>query len=345
MSRLFKTCGPITFESILLFALCVFCVTPASAQTDQIPDVPEGYVVIDGDEVFPVSLLNSAYQLNTWPDGLVPFEFDANVTAANQTNMLNAMAVLQGVANVNFQQCAQNVCIGPNYVHIQNSTVNNSLVGMSGPGAVINITSWNFQFIIVHELMHCLGILHEHQRPDRDTYLLINNNNVSGTLCQGGCLGQFTLQNGTGVSRSLTYDFGSVMHYGQCAFSINPNCPVVSGAFPDGGITIAVKAPFTATWQGAIGQRTQLSALDQAIVSFLYPQPHWLFLDCFYTGINGFSNGTFSRPYTDFATAENNTPPGGTIWILSNCSFQAIGIHNKQITVRTAPGVSAILGD
>src|SRR5262249_30242618 len=154
-----------------------------SAQSTQIPN---GYTLVDGDMLLPTRLVESllkqpsnrlvspraSYATNWWPNGIVPFEFDANcgvgsttcVTLANQTAMVSAMGVLQNAANVAFQQCANNTCAG-NSVHIQNSTTgNNSQVGVQGGKQIINIISWNSQFIMVHELLHCLGLFHEHQR-------------------------------------------------------------------------------------------------------------------------------------------------------------------------------------
>jgi hypothetical protein len=327
---------------ILVF-LCPAAAPLASGQTGQSREIPEGYMIIDGDILMPISLVEAlrqrppnspeaTIQTNFWPSGIVPFEFDGNVTTTNQTAMINAMAVLEGVANVDFQQCAGNNCSG-NYAHVQSSTVNSSPVGMSGGQQVINIVSWGTQFIIVHELLHCLGFWHEHQRPDRDNFVQINCGNV-----QGGCNGSTFSVNFPIVSAATAYgyyDFDSVMHYGQCTFAAN-TCPP--------NVTITVLPPNNAQWQGAIGQRTHLSALDQATVSFIYPYADWRFLDTSYNGSNGSPNGSFLRPYVTFAQAMTNTPVGGTIWLLRTQNIPAVGIHNKQITIRAAPGVIGTLG-
>jgi hypothetical protein len=31
---------------------------------------------------------------------------------------------------------------------------------------------------VVHELVHTIGLMHEHQRPDRDEYISLNTNNI-----------------------------------------------------------------------------------------------------------------------------------------------------------------------
>jgi len=153
------------------------------------------------------------------------------------------------------------------------------------------------------------------------------------------------------------YDFDSVMHYSQCAVTRNdgtvkdgngfpvPACPAVSSVFPDGGITLLVKEPYNIQWQNVIGQRSHLSELDKANVSFLYPFPDWRFLDVTYGGERGQPNGSFHRPYTSFAEAVANTPEGGTIWLLRTQTIPAVGIYDKSISVKAAPGVEAILGD
>ena len=208
------------------------------------------------------------------------------------------MQVLESAANVDFRECPGNSCegnLGFNFVTVRDSTndttagsgnacvgasANNSPVGRQGGVQIINIVSWTgaaSQFIIVHELMHTLGIFHEQSRPDRDTYVDVASlcANVTGGCASATYLGNFPIDNN--ATAYGYYDFDSVMQYGQCSFSRNTNCPATSTAFPDGGVTIRVKAPFNTQtspdgvqWPAAIGQRRRLSALDRLTVSFLY---------------------------------------------------------------------------
>jgi hypothetical protein len=374
----------------LLFYLLILASSSfrvVNGQKEQQVERPGGatdkYVIIEGDiQVSPSfyqELVRAArspqsapikFPTKLWPNGIIPFQFETTcaptsncagalpsgcVSAANQTAMLNAMAVLEAVANVDFQQCANNICSG-NFVRIRDTTndttvgdhnvcvadaANNSWVGVQGGMQDINIVSWGRQFVIVHELLHCLGFIHEQSRPDRDHYVEPVCENV-----EGGCDGD-KYKNNFRIKSDATsygyYDFDSVMHYGQCSFSVHSTCPNVNAQVPDGGITLRVTAPY-AQWQNLIGQRNHLSALDRASVSFLYPASDWRFLDTTYTGGYGSPNGSFYRPYTSFAEAVANTPEGGTIWLLRTQAIPAVGTYGKQITVKAAPGVDAILG-
>lgn len=311
----------------------------------------------------------ASFNTRLWPNGIVPFQFQTNcaatstcanapqsgcVSAGNQTAMFGAMGEVQRGTNISFRQCADNNCGGAAHILIRDSTNdttagannvcvnasrNNSAVGRQGGAQTINITSWtgpNSMWIIAHELMHALGIYHEQGRPDRDTYVDVARfcNNV-----QGGCLSSTYLNNfpiDNGATAYGYYDFDSVMHYGQCSFSINPNCPTTNATFPDGGITIQVREPYRTQWQGAIGQLTHLSELDRLIVSFLYPQPDWRFVDGTYGGQGGKSNGAFLRPYQSLADGISATPVGGVLWIQPGGYFA--NSLTKSITLRAPLG-------
>ena len=207
----------------------------------------------------------------------------------------------------------------------------------------INIVSWGTQFIIVHELLHSLGLFHEQSRPDRDTYVDVASlcNNV-----QGGCMSSTYLNNFPINPRATAYgyyDFDSVMHYGQCSFSRNPNCPTTSTAFPDGGITVRVKAPYNTdpqNWQANIGQRMRLSELDRLTVSLLYPRPNWRFVDG--SSPARPANGTFLLPYTSLQVGIDATPAGGVLWIQPG-SYRAPRTITKSITLRAPLGGVTLL--
>lgn len=405
MKNNLETSTQISFSLLVLFALCLFAApvnsqnkTPKGTTLKEENlgrQIPEGYSLIDGDMMMPTWFVESilrrdgnqesvapeaTYRTNLWTGGIVWFEFEDQcqptstctnapasgcVSTANQTIMLNQMAVIEAVANVDFRQCPNNFCDGvTNHIRIRDSTndtitagtsnacVNNSRnssqVGMVGfefnREQILNLVDWNTpgsEFIPVHELMHALGFYHEHTRPDRNNFVSISCNNV-----QGGCNG--TIFNSNFVIPSDArpygaYDFDSVMHYGQCAFSTSTNCPT------GGTQTITVLAP-NQSWQTLIGQRTRLSELDRAMISFLYPQENWRFLDCTYNLGNGVSNGSIHRPYTTISDALANTPSGGTLWISGPCppfpsgNYLPFPLNGNQITIRTAPNVTARFG-
>ena len=94
-------------------------------------------------------------------------------------------------------------------------------VGMAGGQQFIG-GSINCSFTgICHEIGHAIGLLHEHQRPDRNSYVVLNTANADKPFL----LGNFDLFADNFQTIGL-YDYASVMHYPAFSFTKN-NLPVL----------------------------------------------------------------------------------------------------------------------
>lgn len=149
-----------------------------------------------------------------WPSGNVYYTFDPSVSASNKKAFLDATVEWATFANLHFiQRVAQ-----ANYLLVTNNASlggGNSFVGMVGGAQLFQIgsSSWN-RGTLVHELGHALGLVHEHQRSDRDSFVTIVTTNILI-----GHLADFVKL--TDSQNKSTYDFLSVMHYARDAFSTN----------------------------------------------------------------------------------------------------------------------------
>jgi hypothetical protein len=107
---------------------------------------------------------------------------------------------------------------------------------------------------ICHEMGHSFGLEHEHQRPDRDAYIdVLEENIVSGN--------EHLFEIAAATTVFGPYDFESVMHYGRDVVSVQP------GVLD----TIQVKAGF-AKYQARLGNQA-LSPGDRALMALLYGPP------------------------------------------------------------------------
>ncbi len=306
-------------------------VDPTDPFSPYIFSLPEGYELIEGDVVMPagrVGALSTYGDVSYWPGGIVPYQFDSNVTAANQTAMRAAMDEWEAVADIHFV-----VRDGDsNYIHIQNSTQNSSSVGMVTGKQYVNIYNWGWRFIMAHELAHTLGFWHEQSRSDRDTYVTIEWDRI-----EDGKSGNFDKHNA--ASHYGPYDFDSVMHYGQCSFSTCGSCE----SDLSNCRTITVKSPWATQWQNVIGQRNHLSDYDILAMSFVYPEDHWRFINKSSTSI--FQFGSFFFPFKTFngAVSSSLVPSGAEVFIEPGLYSEG-GTYTKAMTLH-APQGGVTIGD
>ena len=81
---------------------------------------------------------------------------------------------------------------------------------------------------LLHEIMHALGFLHEHQRPDRDNHIMIEKKTIENDQelikINYGIKKIVEKYNTTKIYYDSAYDFCSVMHYGHLLSNITEKC-------------------------------------------------------------------------------------------------------------------------
>ncbi|XP_033106654.1 fibrillin-1-like [Anneissia japonica] len=107
--------------------------------------------------------------------------------------------------------------------------------------------------VVLHEIAHAIGLLHEHTRSDRNDYVTINVDNI-----QDGMETNFELRTFV-TDTEVPYNLGSIMHYGPYTFSQVPNNRDY--------LTIE---PHDLEQLTAMGSQSKLSHLDSLYVNKLY---------------------------------------------------------------------------
>ena len=209
----------------------------------------EQKTVVFDDMIFSIEdLLKSGFDGTPWTDGVISYEYAPGTTAYHQQQWLAATRIWSEHADLHFVRREGK----DNYLIVTDADFNRSWVGMRGGSQEIWIYNWNSPYIIAHEIGHALGLWHEQQRPDRTTYVDVHMENVQdeyGAVNYG--IYPSTVTYGP-------YDFDSLMHYGQCAFSID--CPPGTSCNCT-NVTMTALPP-NEHWQDLMGQRDHLSTLD-----------------------------------------------------------------------------------
>uniref|UniRef100_A0A0K0EUD0 Metalloendopeptidase n=1 Tax=Strongyloides venezuelensis TaxID=75913 RepID=A0A0K0EUD0_STRVS len=115
----------------------------------------------------------------------------------------------------------------------------------------------NKKGVILHELGHALGLLHEHCRTDRDDYITVKEENIVN-----GEKVNFEIQNHSAYTNfSIHYDYSSIMHYGQYDFAnwniFNPWLSVL-------------ESKLNIIYNKMMGQRLKMTFNDYKKLNFAY---------------------------------------------------------------------------
>lgn len=197
---------------------------------------------------------NKSYR---WHNGIVPFVISTDFpeNSKGRIEILTAINEINTRTNVTFVEYTNQ----PNYVvFVYDEKWCTSWVGMLGGRQEIRCAiGKNFKAgSLIHEILHCLGFYHEHQRPDRDNYISVNTGNIKNN-------NDFLKLNASIVYMIGEYDYSSIMHYPRRISNKN----LVNDTNKD-----TIEPIKTLPLETLLGQRGALSSADVLGINTLYPQ-------------------------------------------------------------------------
>ncbi|XP_054712973.1 astacin-like metalloprotease toxin 5 [Uloborus diversus] len=154
-----------------------------------------------------------------WTNKIVPYVIDWSLSSSSNL-IRQSMEAYHQTTCVKFVPRTNQ----RNYIKIFSGQGCYSYIGMLNQGAqeVSLGRGCVYKGTIIHELGHALGFWHEQNRSDRDNYLTIYWNNI-----QNGMSNQFHLMKPSDNILYTPFDYGSIMIYGNYAFSRDGRSPTM----------------------------------------------------------------------------------------------------------------------
>ncbi|XP_019960584.2 hatching enzyme 1.2-like isoform X1 [Paralichthys olivaceus] len=211
---------------------------PQRVSSETLEELQEDLIVQEGDILMPEDR-NAVESL--WQDAMVPYSISYEL-ADRESNIDAAFTMISNFTCIRFKKHTTEL----NYLNIKDGRGCASYVGCRGGAQALYYGRSCSEGNLCHELVHALGLHHEHTRWDRDQYVSVQWQSI-----MPGRQNNFKVKHGDTLN--LPYDVNSIMHYGWYFFS------------QDGGPTLLPK-----TGGEHMGQRAHLSQLDIQKLNSLY---------------------------------------------------------------------------
>lgn len=140
-----------------------------------------------------------------WKAGVIYYDvpLDTAFTVAQQRLLIDAMRTIESETNLRFKTATR----GDRIRFVKSNSSCSSRLGRVGGRQDIKLTNSCFNGTdrigsVMHEILHAAGMIHEHQRPDRNSWVRVSGDKNA-------------VRNTYSTETRTPYDYGSIMHYPQ----------------------------------------------------------------------------------------------------------------------------------
>ncbi|KAK3590316.1 hypothetical protein CHS0354_027619 [Potamilus streckersoni] len=240
-----------------------------------------------------------------WTNREIPYRFyRGHFDQRDQYMIRQAMTEWERYTCLRFREATSS---DTNVVVFRNGYGCYSQLGMAGGEQVVSLSSngCRNKETYLHEIGHVIGLVHEHQLPNRDDYVEIILDNVYPSYRN-----QFSKYSSQEVDQmNLPYDYSSIMHYGATAFSKD-------------GKSKTIRVKYTGN-EAIIGNVKQLSSYDVEIVNKMYK--------CSGACNNEYQDNTMCDTWAKAGECNTNN------WMIQNCAKSCGRCSGREMTTTPRP--------